>query len=72
MSKKKKSKKLMQTALFDGDGASLASSASSVVGDDDTPTHLEEDQTGRADMSLILKELREFRKDNGYRWRRRR
>ncbi|KAI4817805.1 hypothetical protein KUCAC02_011181 [Chaenocephalus aceratus] len=62
---KKKSKKLMQTALFDGDGASLASSASSVVGDDDTPTHLEEDQTGREDMSLILKELREFRKDNG-------
>ncbi|KAI4814864.1 hypothetical protein KUCAC02_005046 [Chaenocephalus aceratus] len=62
---KKKSKKLMQTALFDGDGASLASSASSVVGDDDTPTHLEEDQTGRADMCLILKELREFRKDNG-------
>ncbi|KAK1891338.1 Calcium-dependent protein kinase 17 [Dissostichus eleginoides] len=55
----------MQTDLFDGDGASLASSASSVVGDDDTPTHLEEDQTGRADMSLILKELREFRKDNG-------
>ncbi|KAK1880915.1 LINE-1 retrotransposable element ORF1 protein [Dissostichus eleginoides] len=60
-----KGKKLTQTELFDGDGASLASSASSVVGDDDTPTHLEEDQTGRADMTLILKELREFRKDNG-------
>ncbi|KAI9524484.1 hypothetical protein NQZ68_018168 [Dissostichus eleginoides] len=55
----------MQTELFDGDGASLPSSASSVVGDDDTRMHLEEDQTGRADMSLILKELREFRKDNG-------
>jgi len=54
-----KGEKRTQTELFDGDGAS------SVVGDDDTPTHLEEDQTGRADMSLILKELREFRKDNG-------
>lgn len=60
-----KSKKSTQMEFFDGEGegASRASSASSVREDDDKQMHPDKERE-RADLSLILKELREFRKDN--------
>ena len=59
-----KNKKSMQTELFDGNGASQTTSPSSVMeDDDDTRSHLEVGQRETGDLGLILKELREFRKD---------
>ena len=62
---KGKNKKSMQAEILDGDGASQTSSPSSVMEDDDgTHTRLEVDRRETGDLGLILKELREFRKDN--------
>ena len=62
---KGKNKKSMQAELFDGDGASQTSSPSSTIEDDDgMHAHLKVGQRETGDLGLILKELREFRKDN--------
>ncbi len=63
---KGKNKKSMQCELLEGDWHSQASLASSSMEDKDMQTELDEEQTDNANLGLILKELREFRKDNGH------
>lgn len=61
-----KNKKLKQKELLDVEGASQTSSPSSVMedDDDDTQSQLGAGQSETGDLGLILKELREFRKDS--------
>lgn len=60
-----KNKKSKQTELLDVERASQTSSPSSVMeDDDDTHTQLGAGQSETGDFGLILKELREFRKDS--------
>ncbi len=59
---KGKSKKSMQCKLLDGD--SQVSLGSSAMEEKDKQTELNK-ETDNTNLGLILKELREFRKDNG-------
>ncbi len=63
MPRGKNSKKSIQCELYEGDVNDQTSPASSAMEDNDMPTDVGE-QASKASLDLILKELREFRKDN--------
>ena len=62
MPRGKPNKKSMQYELHEGDGADPSSPASSAMEDNDMLT---EEQASNVSLDLILRVIREFRKDNG-------
>lgn len=64
MPRGKHGKKSMQYELLEGDGVDPTSPASSAMEDNDMLTD-EGEQASNASLDLILREIREFRKDNG-------
>ena len=60
----RKTRMSVQSEWAKGDGTSRVYPASSIMEDSDTPTDCDGEQTEKVDLSVILKELRDFRKDN--------